>query len=318
VALNSTKLVGVTSAVLGILTNPVQADGARDLFPESAATPPSNLIRTRTERFVGDYAEVRSEILNMISGAGRRVWISSEMLSDSDIAAALLVAQFRRLDVQVMIGPKGNSEPLSRVPNLVQQGINAFVRPRNLAMRFQTAIITDERMVWVDASLDPYVMRGMVAVEPAGDQERMAHEQAFGVPADNKVRASSKVSNKRVGRQRNVAVIDAAPAQPATSTKYVPSNVGEIKTETIGGVYNYNRTRHDRKPPDGISAKLPGMTIRQRRDRDDVKPSGNFNGQGVQPPSENREVNDEQFVVVAQVCCWSDVGRCSWLHQELR
>ncbi len=286
-------VVFVASTLLGVLANPVQADGARDIFPESAATLPAGVLRAKTEKFVGDYAEVRAEILNLISGAGRRVWVSTEMFSDSDIAAALLVAQFRRLDVQVMIGPRGNNEPLSRVPNLAQQGINSFVRPKQLFMRFPTAILTDERMVWVDASLDPYLIRGMVAVEPAGEQERMAHEQAFGVPADNKVRASTKVSNKRVGRQRNVAVIDAAPVQPASNSKYVPSNVGEIKTETNGGVYNYNRTRHDRRPPDGVSGKLPVMTIRQRRDREDVKPSGDFNGQGAQPPSENREATEE-------------------------
>jgi hypothetical protein len=199
-----------------------------------------------------DYTELRSSVLNLIAGASQRVWLVSEFLSDSEIVSSIFVAQFRKLDVQVVLGAAKAGDALSRASFLMNQRIPTFMRPRAWSLPSDSALLTDEQLVWINGSFDPYSARREFRISIASDAERQNFEQSFLAAIGQRLTPQVK-SLPNVGRAPRNFV-----APPSTTSMRDSGSASS-------GAYNYNRSRHDRRAPQGVATQLPRETISQKK-----------------------------------------------------
>ena len=61
------------------------------------------------------FASARSDLLSRIGGASKRIWISSNFLTDAEIVSSLYIAQYRKVQISVLIGKDKASHILSRL-----------------------------------------------------------------------------------------------------------------------------------------------------------------------------------------------------------
>src|SRR5688572_28404829 len=89
----------------------------------SAATTEASVISFTT------FAELRAYMLDAISGASKRIWLTTDYLTDGEIVSALYVARYRKLDVQVLFGRAKANFYMSRLAYLKNQNIPVFLQP---------------------------------------------------------------------------------------------------------------------------------------------------------------------------------------------
>jgi hypothetical protein len=225
-------------------------------FPNSA--PDSYAPSLETFGHIKQFHNLRFEMLNLIGGAAKRVWLVTDFLSDSDIVSALFVAQFRGLDTRVILGRKRARHPLSRLPFLQQQKIPTFIDMEGWPRPFKSALLTDHGLIFMENSLDPQ-LRNVKLPPPnkANRSERLSFVSYFkGITSTTKkprYQPLPAVGRARGGRRR-------------TSSRANPST---FSNNDVGNGYNYNRTRHNKKAPSGVPTRLPRRTVKQQRGHSD-------------------------------------------------
>lgn len=115
--------------------------------------PPSHGEGIATRRF-DDFISLRTDLSDMVSVATTRVWLVSDFLSDGDLVAALYMAKYRKIDVQVMLGQARANNYMSRMDFLRKQGIPVFLKPDKFPDFGISTVLIDEKFLTIDSPLD--------------------------------------------------------------------------------------------------------------------------------------------------------------------
>src|SRR5690348_2584680 len=61
------------------------------------------------------FSDLRADVLDLISAATQRLWLTTDYLTDGEIVSALYIAQYRKLDVKVLLGRAKANVYMSRL-----------------------------------------------------------------------------------------------------------------------------------------------------------------------------------------------------------
>jgi len=217
---------------------------------EQAALAEGTSVATRR---MESFSDLRNEILNSIGGATRRIWLASDFLSDGEIVSALYVAQYRKVNVQVLLGRGKSNSYMSRLNYLKAQNIPVFLKPPSMRGGPATSLLTDDTLISVNGELD-FLARNRrfdLTVNTPADAKKFEVEFTSAIQQGIPAHAAAM---PLVGRANNQG-------------KYVPQPATSRSSATISpdGTYRYGRAREAR--PSGVTEKLPRATILQKNGR---------------------------------------------------
>lgn len=198
------------------------------------------------------FSALRHLILETIAGAQSRVWLTTDFLSDGEIVTALYLAQYRKLDVKVLLGRKKAQSLLSRLNYLKQQKVPVWLRPDSFKTPTASALLIDDNLLLVDAELDSMTRARLFDVKPASSEQIQNFLRDFTAAAAMEIPAIG-ATMPMVGR----AFTGGRTYDAGSNSNY--NGLGS------DGAYRYGRKREPR--PHGVSDKLPKRTKWQERDR---------------------------------------------------
>lgn len=240
----------------------------------------------------GDFASLRARLLSEIGAATRSIKVASPYLTDGEFVTALFLAQYRKVDVQVLLGRERASHYLSRLNYLKSQNIPVFLIPADFKPRDKSALVVDGKLLWIDGDLDSLkkTRRTVVSVAEADEANdfvaRFTNAVAQAIPAVaratplvGKARFTGAPAPARPATPIRATTSRPAPA-PASSTVTPPSSgwtqpasrapapVSPSASAGPNGAYDYNRSKTaNRAAPEGVATRLPRETIVQKRER---------------------------------------------------
>ena len=223
--------------------------------PHSLSTAQPTQSRS-ARRELSAFSQVRSEVINMISGAGKRVWLVSNYLTDGDIVSALYIAKYRKVSVSVLLSPRYANAYMSRLKFLKSQNIPVFLLPKSWRFPEPTAILADERLVSIDGSLDFMKPKAKYTLKEHKGESKMLFIRSFQQAIGQKVPAVPSPRFRIKSKSPNIA----------EKTKSKPTYSGEND-----GSFNYNRVKHPRRAPRGVPRRLPSKTILQNKRTNKLK-----------------------------------------------
>ncbi len=234
------------------LANP---DRAGDLkpAPDALETPSASaaLPAAAGKRNYGSFSELRAEVLDLISASTKRVWLVTDYLTDGETVSALYVAQYRKLDVKVLLGRARANHYMSRLSYLKNQNIPVFLRPETaLKTAGPTALLVDGTLALIDGELDFLAKAKRFSLSYASPAETTSFESTFAVALNLKIQAVPQ-KMPLVGRPNPKGTTFVAPKTPNYS--------GIDQT----GSYNYEKKPEPR--PSGVPDKLPKTTKWQQK-----------------------------------------------------
>jgi hypothetical protein len=100
------------------------------------------------------YSDQRAALLERIASSKQRIILSTSYLTDGDVASALYLAKYRKLNVQVRLGAKQQNGYMSRMSFLRQQQINVSVDSRRDDEQYPTRLVADEKIFFYGSDLN--------------------------------------------------------------------------------------------------------------------------------------------------------------------
>jgi hypothetical protein len=200
------------------------------------------------------FPKLRHEILNFISGATERVWISTDYLTDGEIVSALFLAVYRKIDVKVLLGRHKANRYMSRLNYLKKNNVPVFLKPNKFKTAHPSAILADNRLMYADAELN-FLLKGQnyKVLYPAPD-EVVSFSEAFANAAGEKVKAYARPV-PLVGRPRNNRNRSANKG----ALPRVTPNYSNGSSSSSSGTFTYDK--RDKKRPAYMPSKLPKGTV---------------------------------------------------------
>ncbi|MEY4629933.1 MAG: hypothetical protein RIQ81_53 [Pseudomonadota bacterium] len=247
-------LIVAAMAAYGIASVPGLAAG------EQAATAPDGATPFTS------FSELKNSIVNKISAASQRVWLATDFLSDGDIVSALHLAQYRKVDVRVLLGRAKANSYMSRLGALKNQNIPTMLKPPGFSPTGQSAILSDNQLYFIDGDLDFMTHRRTFVMRSGTKTESEDFATAF----------QSAVSEGLDASPSPVPTVGRKPKNSNWGKAYVPptGDSGSAKTEPRqnpgrrastakplpengdGEPYRYRRGGQGPRP-EGIPNKLP-------------------------------------------------------------
>ncbi len=233
----------------------------------------SGSARAGTSETFTSFSELRAEVLNVIGGTARRLWLTTDYLTDGEIVTALYVAQYRKVDVRILLGRAKASSYMSRLNYLKNQNIPVFLRPDNFKPKSASTILSDDKLIEIDGELDfmsKYKKFNLSVAEPATAQEYAA---AFSTAAAQQIPASQRPM-PLVGKQKTPwPQADTPPPQPAVKARLPVVGERTVRDSTGDDADAYIYTRKQMPRPDGVPIKLPKeLKWQQRPTRNQAAP----------------------------------------------
>ena len=250
----------------------------------------SNATTSPSKQDFQDFAGMRSELLTRIGGASKRILLVTDYLTDAEIVSSLHIAQYRKLQVSVLLGRERATNILSRLNYLKQVNIPVAIRPKNFQSTHSTMLLIDNSLISINVNLDHQVRQKKLTILSLAPETVAPFEAGF-MEAANLNNAPDMAPLPQVGRPRQKShyyrapqtapAADRTPPTPNTAAKSGISSSGETpvrseieskpkdsttSAESTEGVFRYKAIRD--KPSTGIPTKLPKTTIMQRRERD--------------------------------------------------
>lgn len=214
---------------------------------------------------VDSFAEVRSEVLNAIGAATQRIWLTTDYLTDGEIVSALFIAQYRKIDVQVLLGRAKANYYMSRLNYLKNQNIPVYLKPDTPALKAigkVSSVLCDDRLLQVDGELDFLARLRRYTLTKSTDATAAAYASAFAAAAAQRVPAVAR-SLPLVGRPGAHPMAPARATPPAFQPPMLRS-----EGESGPGVYTYKRLKEPRPP--GVPEKLPKTLKSMARPKHDL------------------------------------------------
>lgn len=223
------------------------------------------------------FSGLRTELLSRIGGASKRIWLSTNFLTDAEIVSSLYIAQYRKVQISVLLGKEKATNILSRLGYLKQVNIPVAIKPKNFYADSPTLVLLDDKLYSITSDLD-YLSRAKRFVLREVDRDELSNfEASFQDAAKNQetpdVKPLPLVGGQRIRRPRiqPSATEDTAAIRSNKDLGPVPSEGPAVKSnvasgETAGdGAYRYRRVKD--RPAAGVPTKLPKMTLGQELER---------------------------------------------------
>lgn len=221
-----------------------------------------------TKEFDG-FPSTRNEVLSQIGSATKRIRVVTDFLSDGEIVTALYIAQYRKVNVQVLLGQGRASSTLSRLNYLKAQNIPVWLRPRGFMPQHPTILLIDDKLYALNAELDSMAKHRKFTMTQQPDASVASFSDAFDTATSTGVSPTARpvpLVGRANGRSKNqnayrpgAGGIDSARSQ---QNQEAQGNDDTSRSEA----YRYKRVKE--KPSTGIPTKLPKNTILQERARD--------------------------------------------------
>ena len=233
---------------LGLISQGLSAVAVDPIYAPQAPVPVPGFAIKNTANF----ADLRHNVLELISASKKRVWLITDYLTDGDIVSALFLAKYRKVDVKVFLGRAKQNSYLSRLSYLKGQDIPVFLRPEH-GFIAPTLILSDQHLFTVNRDLNAMAVIGqaqMAQVAPTEVKNFVGwFQEALAYPEPTLNR-----SDPAVGRSHRLS-----PGHDPKGSVHEPSYNGEQD-----GSYNYNRSNLSRRAPEGILTQLPRVPVWQK------------------------------------------------------
>lgn len=216
------------------------------------------------------FPAVRAEVLNLVGGATSRVRVVTDFLSDGEIVTGLYIAQYRKVNVQVLLGQARATNVLSRLNYLKAQNVPVWLRPRGFMAQNPTILLVDDKLYTLNADLDSMAKHRRFVMTLLPDTDVAKFSESFDTATSTGV-SPTPASTPLVGRAGAHAKGQRIynPDSNGTSSSRIPQHAGSEAAENDAavkaGAYRYNRIKE--KPTHGIPTKLPKTTIWQDREK---------------------------------------------------
>ncbi len=207
--------------------------------------PQKTVEAPRTSLYKFDsFHQFRDHLLQLIGAAERQIILSTKFLTDGDISSALYLAQYRKVEVRVLLGRRQVNSYLSRLRYLKAQNIPVYLIPPNFPFQDPTTVLIDNRLFRASVELN-----SLQKTRAARLQELSPKWIASFVKAVKESIRSGYTANPTplpmVGRKPGPRPYR---GQPSIHKPYA----GEAD-----GSYNYDRSYSPGKAPAGIPTRLP-------------------------------------------------------------
>jgi hypothetical protein len=253
------------------------------LFPlQSAASDPPAASAASTFE---EYSTARADVVSMIAGSTKRVFLTSDFLTDADIVTSLYIAQYRKVQIHVLIGREKASHVMSRLGYLKQVNIQTGFRPPNFFAKYPSVVLIDDSLFTFTTTFD-YMSRAKKIVKTKlGSSEQESYEKVFAAALKSEPIPDPKPLPQvgRAGKSPNrTSNVDRTAGKPirtgdssstATSTSTQESQESQNAPEPTldkklsnSGSYRYKSIKD--RPNNGIPTKLPKTTIYQQREQE--------------------------------------------------
>jgi len=189
-------------------------------------SPASQASNTRN---FSNFSSLRNYLSNLIGGAKKRVHLKTDILADGDIAQALIVAKYRKLNVHVSLSEQHIDAPLSYYNQLKQQSIPVIVTANKFLADEVSLLLIDNKLYKINSPLSASTSR-----------------QNYQVVATNRNQIPRILAGRDKPRHNNKSPSVAEP--PA---KRVASS-GQKR-----GIYNYDTAKAPTSRPQGVANRLP-------------------------------------------------------------
>ena len=249
---------------------------ASGLPPQSlAAAPAAAPVAAETLAFQ-DFAKLRAALLTIIGGATTRIWLSTSFLTDGEIVSSLFIAQYRKVNIQVLLGRSRATNVFSRLSYLKQVNIPVALTPNKFYPEYPTILLVDGKLLAIKSSLNNLEKMRSFTISTVTPDQIPAFEAAFlSAAAGND--APNAAPLPLVGRKNARALhkTDASGGHSGSpiNTGSAPQesspspNVNSAPTGTTSADGSYRYTTSPDRPTSGIATKLPKSTILQERMR---------------------------------------------------
>ena len=210
-----------------------------------------------SSKTMNGYNLLRADVLNVIGGAKKRVWLSTNFLTDGEIVTALFLAKYRKIDTKVMVDASKVNHFMSRVADLKRNDIPVSVLPARFACAKNTCILVDDKAYQIDAELNHNQTRAAYTMTGLSSKESIAF-------ADNYEKA---LGNSTTVSVKPLPMVGTAGGKGRTTV--IGRSAGTKRNSD--GSYNYDGKPSGSRIPPGIARKLPRDTIYQKRQRQAVQ-----------------------------------------------
>lgn len=242
-----------------------------------------------------DFPSLRTEVLAKFGTASKRIWLATDFLTDAEIVSSLFIAQYRKVNISVLLGKDRATNILSRLNYLNQVNIPVALRPKDFFAKYPTIILIDNQVYGLSITLDYMTRASRSSLEILDPGQRQEFESRFTAAA--KLQNAPKMAPMpQVGRSRpnsryyKISESKGIDAQPEHSKKTAaegrgtqpsshpvesvqPAKADSNRTNTGGdngsGQSSSYRYRSGRvKAPEGVPTRLPKTTLRQELQRE--------------------------------------------------
>ncbi len=208
---------------------------------------------------------MRNAVLDAMAGATKRIWLNTDYLTDGEIVSALYVAQYRKLEVMVLLGRSKANNYMSRLNYLKNQNIAVYLKPDSFKTTRPTALLCDDKLYYLDGELDFMAKVKKYTLEVPSADEKEHFQAAFAGAANLKVPAVARAL-PLVGRANpQNRTTSSAGASPQANPRYLPRPAPTYSHEDGTGAYTYDR--HQSPRPEGVPAKLPKALKWEQKNR---------------------------------------------------
>ena len=250
--------------LLALLLSAGGAELSSAQTPETVAKP--------TSKTLDGFSLVRQEVVTLIAAATKRVWLTADYLTDGDVVSGLYLAQYRKINVQVLLGRKKSNAYMSRLGFLNAQNIPVFLKPDGF-LTAPTVLYVDDLMIAIDGDLDFKATYKKFTLSTIGAAEAKVFEGEFAKAANVAIPARADpiplVGRNMGGQGKYYTGSAAAAPEPAPGAagyrgkRYRPAmGSAKFSDEEMRGSYGYNY--RDRKAPKGIPKMLPKHPLYQK------------------------------------------------------
>jgi len=243
-----------------------------------------------------DFAAFRSDLLSKIGSATKRVWIATDFFSDGEIVSSLFIAQYRKINVSVLLGKDRATNILSRLNYLKQNNIPVALRPKPFYPKYASLILVDNQVFGISSTLDHTNKASKPFIETLPVEQFVDFEHDFSEAA-KLMNAPSMAPLPQVGRvrpngryykpneslakkpEREQSASSQKSLRSTPSEEAAASTQGSIKSSIVpaknptadtpvntSAGYRYRSGKE--KPGEGVPTKLPRTTLRQELEKE--------------------------------------------------
>ncbi len=207
------------------------------------------------------YEDFRDCLLQKISSAKRRVWLSTPYLTDGEVLASLHIARYRKLDVRVFLDKRKANAYMSRLRNLNAQNIPAFAQNQSLSQEGRTRLVADDQSFQANRDLNFMLNTGPHDFSLLGEEETEQTIQTLEELSAN--------AQQRLVAQAGWTIPDRPPRpsrQRGFGAAWQDPGSGEPVRAVLdaSGAYNYDASSQRQGPPPGTATRLPKELLHEK------------------------------------------------------